>query len=105
MSDAYTPQRSFAQLITEGVLEIGDGYRAKLNELGGTGPIFLRAGRLTEHGINWDGAEQFDGALVPKLVQKRGQPGDTMVTTKGNSIGRAGYVAAARPVVISGTYL
>ena len=39
---------TFGKLISEGALEVGDGYRAKNEELGGDGLIFLRAGHVTD---------------------------------------------------------
>ena len=47
-----------ADLIREGVLEIGDGYRAKNSELGEPGLPFIRAGNLN-NGIDTMGAEVF----------------------------------------------
>ena len=88
---------TFSRLIAEEVLEIGDGYRAKLEELGGNGPIFLRAGLLSERGFDWDTAERFHSSVVSRLQSKLGVAGDTIVTTKGNSIGRTGYVPAGSP--------
>lgn len=85
--------RTFAQLISDGVLEIGDGYRAKNCELGGSGPIFLRAGHLTEAGIDFAGVERFRSEYACRTAGKTSQPGDVMVTTKGNSTGRTGYVS------------
>jgi type I restriction enzyme, S subunit len=96
---------SFAELTAEGLLEIGDGYRAKLEELGGHGPIFLRAGLLGEHRIDWKSAERFHSRLLPKLRSKLGAPGDTMVTTKGNSVGRTGYVPAYAPEFVYSPHL
>jgi type I restriction enzyme, S subunit len=43
---------TFGELIADGLLEIGDGYRAKNEELGGDGPIFLRAGHVTDTHID-----------------------------------------------------
>jgi type I restriction enzyme S subunit len=83
---------SFSDLIADGVLEIGDGYRAKLSELGGDGPIFLRAGRLSDGGLDFDGAERFRSEVLDRVGQKLGEPGDTIITTKGNSVGRSGFV-------------
>lgn len=83
---------TFAELVAQGLLEIGDGYRAKLEELGGSGPLFLRAGLLNEHGIDWAQAERFHAELAAKVKSKIGRPGDTIVTTKGNSVGRTGYI-------------
>ena len=50
---------TFDRLIAEGALEIGDGYRAKNEELGGDGLIFLRAGHVTDTHIDFDGVERF----------------------------------------------
>src|SRR5438128_264518 len=84
--------RTFQDLIKEGVLEIGDGYRAKNEELGGSGPIFLRAGHVTETHIDFDGVERFHASLAEKVQAKMARPGDTIITTKGNSTGRTSYV-------------
>ncbi|MFD0209361.1 restriction endonuclease subunit S [Streptomyces hirsutus] len=83
---------TFTDLIGRGTLEIGDGYRAKNSELGGDGPIFMRAGRLTRSGWDWDGAERFHADLTEKVEGKLSLPQDTVITTKGNSVGRTGYV-------------
>lgn len=76
-----------------GVLEIGDGYRAKNSELGGSGHVFMRAGRLSSQGWDWEGADQFHVHLEDKVRSKMSHPGDTVITTKGNSTGRTGYVS------------
>jgi type I restriction enzyme S subunit len=96
---------TFADLIEQGVLEIGDGYRAKLEELGGDGPVFLRAGLLVEQGFDWAAAERFRSDTVPKLRSKIGRPGDTMVTTKGNSVGRTAYVPPGAPEFVYSPHL
>jgi len=96
---------TFAELVERGVLEIGDGYRAKLDELGGNGPIFLRAGLLTHQGLIWEPAERFHAHLAAKVKSKLGLPGDTIVTTKGNSVGRAGYVPRHAPDFVYSPHL
>jgi len=96
---------TFDDLIKQGILEIGDGYRAKLEELGGSGPLFLRAGLLAEHGINWAGAEHFRPNLASRLEAKLGRPGDVMVTTKGNSVGRTGYIPPNAPQFVYSPHL
>lgn len=85
---------TFQELISSGHLEIGDGYRAKHSELGGTGLIFLRAGHLTDTGFDFDNVERFREDLSASLQAKVAKTGDTVVTTKGNSAGRVGYVEA-----------
>ncbi|MGW3413898.1 hypothetical protein [Streptomyces sp. NPDC000888] len=96
---------SFADLVQRGTLEIGDGYRAKNSELGGDGPIFMRAGRLTESGWDWDGGERFYSDLAGKVKPKLAQPRDTVITTKGNSTGRTGYVPDDAPVFVYSPHL
>ncbi|MDI1346118.1 MAG: restriction endonuclease subunit S [Pseudolabrys sp.] len=83
---------SFQTLIDEGVLQIGDGHRAKLEELGGSGLPFLRSEFVDDRHIAFDDAECFREELTPKLKTKLSRPGDTVITTKGNSTGRAAYV-------------
>jgi hypothetical protein len=67
---------TFAGLIAEGALEIGDGYRAKNDELGGDGLIFLRAGHVTDTHIDFSGAEHFWSDLEPRVRSKLAKPGD-----------------------------
>lgn len=96
---------TFADLMRLGVLGIGDGYRAKLEELGGDGPIFLRAGLVTERGFDCSSAERFHASAAEKLRFKSGRPGDTMVTTKGNSVGRTAYVPPGSPEFVYSPHL
>lgn len=96
---------TFDELISRGILEIGDGYRAKLEELGGDGFIFLRAGLLGKDGFNWAGAERFRAEIGPKLRSKLSRPGDTLVTTKGNSVGRTGHVPVESPTFVYSPHL
>ncbi|MFF4059258.1 restriction endonuclease subunit S [Streptomyces sp. NPDC001668] len=98
-------QVTFAELMRRGTLEIGDGYRAKNSELGGNGPIFMRAGRLTQSGWDWDGAERFHAELAMKVKPKMAKPRDTVITTKGNSTGRTGYVPNDAPEFVYSPHL
>jgi type I restriction enzyme S subunit len=92
--DGFGKVYRFQQLIDGKILEIGDGYRAKNTELGGDGPAFMRAGRLTASGWDWAGVERFDASDEPKVRHKVSKSGDTVITTKGNSLGRSGFVSA-----------
>jgi type I restriction enzyme, S subunit len=96
---------TFQQLLDEGVLEIGDGYRAQNNELGGTGPIFLRAGHVTDTHIDFAGVERFHDHLAAKVRSKMSQPDDTVITTKGNSTGRTAFVTADLPQFVYSPHL
>jgi type I restriction enzyme, S subunit len=50
---------SFSELVSSGELAIGDGYRAKNDELGGSGPIFLRAAYLQDDGFRFSQPDRF----------------------------------------------
>jgi type I restriction enzyme, S subunit len=94
---------TFGALVRDGTLEIGDGYRAKLDELGGEGPFFLRAGALTDRGFVWGGLESFH--CEARTDGKHGQPGDVVITTKGNSVGRVGQIPKGAPEFVYSPHL
>ncbi len=96
---------TFAQLIAEGALEIGDGYRAKNDELGGDGLIFLRAGHVTDTHIDFEGVERFHSELESRVRSKLAKPGDTVITTKGNSTGRTTFVSPSMPPFVYSPHL
>lgn len=96
---------AFQQLLDEGLLEIGDGYRAQNNELGGTGPIFLRAGHVTDSHIDFAGVENFHEHLADKVRPKMSKVGDTIITTKGNSTGRTSFVTDRLPPFVYSPHL
>jgi type I restriction enzyme, S subunit len=98
-------QQTFQDLIATELLEIGDGYRAKNSELGGDGPVFLRAGHLTDTGFDFADTERFRTELWPLVRGKLARPGDTVVTTKGNSTGRTGYVGEDLPTFVYSPHL
>jgi len=96
---------TFKRLISDGVLQIGDGYRAKLEELGGDGLIFLRSGNVSDDAITFDGVERFHTSLAQKVAQKVSRPSDTIITTKGNSTGRTSYVTDDMPSFVYSPHL
>jgi type I restriction enzyme S subunit len=96
---------TFSQLISSGVLEIGDGYRAKISELGGDGPIFLRAGHVTDTHIDFAGVDRFHSNKTSALTAKMSRPGDVIVTTKGNSTGRVAFVDSTMPSFVYSPHL
>jgi len=96
---------TFADLIKSSALEIGDGYRAKNSELGGDGPIFLRAGHVRDTHIDLDGVDRFRRELAGAVASKMSRPGDVLVTTKGNSTGRTSYVGDNLPPVVYSPHL
>jgi type I restriction enzyme, S subunit len=95
----------FATLIADGLLEIGDGYRAKNSELGGGGPIFLRAGHVRDTHIDFSGVDQFHARLQSKVASKLARVGDVIITTKGNSTGRVAFVTARDPAFVYSPHL
>ncbi|MGE3778562.1 MAG: restriction endonuclease subunit S [Pirellulaceae bacterium] len=89
--DVVTRRLKVADLIREGVLEIGDGYRAKNSELGEPGLPFVRAGDLNG-GIDTAGAETLRQDSASRAGTKIGRPGDIAFTSKG-TIGRFARVS------------
>jgi type I restriction enzyme S subunit len=96
---------TFSELIRCGALEVGDGYRAKLSELRGDGPIFLRAGHVTNTHIDFAGVDRFDRKLTETVASKMSRPGDVVVTTKGNSTGRVTFVEKNMPPFVYSPHL
>lgn len=96
---------TFSQLISDGALEIGDGYRAKNDELGGSGLIFLRAGHVTDTHIDFEGVDRFHAYLESRVRSKLAKTGDTVITTKGNSTGRTTFVLSSMPPFVYSPHL
>ena len=77
-------------LIEQGLLSIGDGFRAKNSELAPDGIPFARAGNLND-GFDFTGADRVPEPLLPAAVAKRSCPGDVAFTSKG-TVGRFAFV-------------
>src|SRR5581483_12197263 len=71
-----------ADLIDQGILEIGDGYRAKNDELEDTGLPFARAGNIN-NGFNFEKADHFPLKHLQRVGSKISLPGDVVFTSKG----------------------
>src|SRR5258708_7033884 len=82
----------FDALVRSGLLEIGDGYRAKNAELGGNGPIFLRAAYLQAQGLILGNPGRFNERAPKIFGPKVAELDDVVITTKGNSTGRVGRI-------------
>jgi type I restriction enzyme S subunit len=95
---------TFGELVADGVLEIGDGYRAKLDELGSNGLLFLRAKEVADGAITYDG-DRFRPELRARLTLKLGLPGDVVITTKGASTGRTASVRTGAPEFVYSPHL
>jgi type I restriction enzyme S subunit len=96
---------TFSELIDAKLLEIGDGYRAKISELGGQGPIFLRAGHVTETHIDFTEVDRFHVDSESAVTSKMSRVGDVIVTTKGNSTGRVAFVDPSMPSFVYSPHL
>jgi type I restriction enzyme S subunit len=84
-----------AQLIAQGVLEIGDGYRAKNSELGPAGLPFARAGNI-QNGFHLQDADLLQPGSVHLAREKISRPGDIVLTSKG-TVGRFAFVKQNTP--------
>lgn len=79
-----------ADLMRDGTLTIGDGYRAKNDELGPTGLPFCRAGNVGS-GFDFTGADRYPAHVLDRVGQKVSRPGDVVFTSKG-TVGRFAFV-------------
>ena len=66
--------------------------------------MFFRAGLLSADGINLDDADRFKSDVEVPL-SKFAQAGDTFVTTKGNSVGRPGFMPEGLPPLVYSPHL
>jgi type I restriction enzyme S subunit len=83
---------SVSKLIDEGILSIGDGYRAKNSELSEPGLPFIKAGGLNA-GFDVQGAEVLHESSVVLAREKISRIGDVAFTSKG-TIGRFARVTS-----------
>ena len=84
-----------SDLIEDGALVVGDGYRAKNSELTNTGLPFARAGNINA-GFLFDEADCFPVENLNRVGNKVSQPGDVVFTSKG-TVGRFGFVRPDTP--------
>ena len=84
-----------SDLIEDGALVVGDGYRAKNSELTNTGLPFARAGNINA-GFLFDDADCFPVENLNRVGNKVSQPGDVVFTSKG-TVGRFGFVRPDTP--------
>jgi type I restriction enzyme, S subunit len=83
-------ESSLKQLIARNKIVIGDGYRAKNEELSAQGLPFARAGNIN-NGFHFEGADCLPLADIKKVGNKISQPCDIVFTSKG-TVGRFAYV-------------
>lgn len=81
---------SIAQLISDGILFIGDGYRAKNEELADHGLPFARGANIN-NGFLFDDVERVPSEKLQRIGNKVSKPGDVVFTSKG-TVGRFAYV-------------
>ena len=82
-------------LIDERQLYIGDGYRAKNDELSNTGIPFARAGNIN-NGFHFEDADYFPIQDLHKVGNKISKANDSVFTSKG-TVGRFAFVRQETP--------
>jgi type I restriction enzyme S subunit len=97
LNESGMESRRVSELERAGVLEIGDGYRAKNTELtlGEKGLPFARAANLNG-GFNFRGAERLQETLIVKAGNKTSREYDAVFTSKG-TVGRIAQVLPSTP--------
>lgn len=95
-------RQTTADLIRDGVLEIGDGYRAKNAEFVPNGGLpFVRVADVGSSPVRVDGTDELPSEERAKYEPKVSQPGDSLITMKG-TVGRVAFVPDdLRPFVYS----
>ena len=83
-------RRDVGELIRDGSLTVGDGYRAKNSELAGSGLPFARAGNVAD-GFRFSDADRFPEDRLHRAGDKTSRPGDVVFTSKG-TVGRFAFV-------------
>jgi type I restriction enzyme S subunit len=78
-----------------GALFVGDGYRAKNEELGDGGLPFARAANVN-NGFRFQGCDRFPEQNLHRVGNKISQPGDVVFTSKG-TVGRFAFVRERTP--------
>jgi type I restriction enzyme S subunit len=86
-------------LIERGALVVGDGYRAKNEELSSHGLPFARAGNIND-GFRFDDVDRFPEENIERVGNKVSQAGDVVFTSKG-TVGRFGFVRPDTPQFVS----
>jgi type I restriction enzyme, S subunit len=90
------PTVNTAQLISEGILEIGDGYRAKNAEFAESGGLpFVRVKDVSTR-INTESLDELPLQFISKYEPKVSRPGDSLITMKG-TVGRVAFVTEKTP--------
>ncbi len=84
-----------SRLLDAGTLVIGDGYRAKNEELATSGLPFARAGNIND-GFQFHDADHFPQANLQRVGNKVSEPGDVVFTSKG-TVGRFAFVRTETP--------
>jgi type I restriction enzyme S subunit len=82
-------------LIADGLLTIGDGYRAKNVELATTGLPFARGGNIN-NGFHFANADHFPESDLARVGEKISATGDVVFTSKG-TVGRFAFVRSDTP--------
>ena len=88
-------QHEVSALIDGGSLFIGDGYRAKNEELASSGLPFARAGNIN-NGFQFEDADHFPETSLSRVGNKISQTGDVVFTSKG-TVGRFAFVCPGTP--------
>jgi type I restriction enzyme S subunit len=85
-------RRSVADLISNNILIIGDGYRAMIEEFSSSGLPFARASNIN-NGFDFNDVDFFPENKLNKVGNKISEVGDVVFTSKG-TVGRFAFVTS-----------
>lgn len=90
---------SVRELIDQGALQVGDGYRTKRAEHGRPGFRIIRVADVMDDVVMLDGSDFVSEEHREQIGSKLGQPGDIVLTTKG-TIGRVAVMPELDETVV-----
>lgn len=90
---------TMAALRAAGALTFGDGYRTKRSEHGQPGFRILRVSDVGDGRVSLNGPDFVSAELCSAIGQKRSQPGDVLLTTKG-TVGRVAIMPVTSERVV-----
>jgi type I restriction enzyme S subunit len=98
MPDGWEMKRS-SDLMASGVLDIGDGYRAKNAEFASEGVPFVRVADIRNGELSTVGCDLLPPEYLARLGAKVSRVGDVVISMKG-TVGRSAAVHERTPRVI-----
>lgn len=93
------PEVTIRELVASGVLQVGDGYRTRRDQLGQPGVPILRVAEVQDGRLEPRLEDFVRDEYRPSIGSKLSRPNDVVVTTKG-TVGRAVLISDSDPELV-----